>query len=172
MENTIDTMNNLKQKCNNIMTNFANLNLYIFNNNTTIPYENLILLELSVNDLAKQMQSIFYLINEEKTENDNDNNNNDNDNNNNNDNKTTLEYLHYDKCNNDKCNNDIFNEYENNNKLVDKTLINLMPLFFLYIMMIDKNSILNSKTFNTQNDDLNGLPYMSDEAKYDIIDLD
>ena len=166
MENTIDTMNNLKQKCNNIMTNFANLNLYIFNNNTTIPYENLILLELSINDFAKQMQSIFYLINEEKTENDNNDNNND---------KPTLEYLHDDKCNNDKCNNDkndIFNEYENNNKLVDKTLINLMPLFFLYIMMIDKNSILNSKTFNTQNDDLNGLPYMSDEAKYDIIDLD
>ena len=108
------------------------------------------------------------MINEEKTENNNDNNNNNND-------KPTLEYLHDDKCNNDKCNNDkndIFNEYENNNKLVDKTLINLMPLFFLYIMMIDKNSILNSKTFNTQNDDLNGLPYMSDEAKYDIIDLD
>ena len=55
MENTIDTMNNLKQKCNNIMTNFAHLNLYIFNNNT-IPYENLILLELSINDFSKQMQ--------------------------------------------------------------------------------------------------------------------
>ena len=65
-------------------------------------------------------------------------------------------------------------EYEKQKKtdvLVKNTIAKMLPLFLLYLMMCDNESILNSKTFGKNNDEiLNGIPNLNivPDLNYDV----
>ena len=148
--NLSNTMTNMNKKLNNIKLNFGNLYSYIpnlLNNNIIIPYENLILLEMSINDLSVQLQSIFTVIKEENAEENAEENN-------------KLEYItEIEGLEKIEGMEDKENLYKHQNEIVNKTLIKIMPIYFLYLMMIDTESILNSARFGKSNaDNLTGNP--------------
>ena len=154
--NLSNTMTNMNKKLNNIKLNFGNLYSYIpnlLNNNIIIPYENLILLEMSINDLSVQLQSIFTIIKEENNIEENAEENNTEENN-------KLEYItEIEGLEKIEGMEDKENLYKHQNEIVNKTLIKIMPIYFLYLMMIDTESILNSARFGKSNaDNLTGNP--------------
>lgn len=151
--NLSNTMTNMNNKLNNIKLNFGNLYSYIpnlLNNNIIIPYENLILLEMSINDLSVQLQSIFTVIKEENAEENVEQNN-------------KLEYITeikgFENIEDTIKIEDKEELYKHQTEIVNKTLIKMMPIYFLYLMMIDKESILNSSRFGKSNaNNLSGVP--------------
>ena len=153
--NLSNTMTNMNKKLNNIKLNFGNLYSYIpnlLNNNIIIPYENLILLEMSINDLSVQLQSIFTVIKEENNIEENEEENLEQNN--------KLEYItEIEGLEKIEGMEDKENLYKHQNEIVNKTLIKIMPIYFLYLMMIDTESILNSARFGKSNaDNLTGNP--------------
>ena len=114
--------NKIKKNYEKLYSEIPNLN----NNNIILPYENLILLEISLDDFANQLESIFLFIKFEKNDLENkkllEQQSNLNDINNRQSNVNDMNNL-----------NDINDRQSNvndTNKLVDKTIKNMLPLFF------------------------------------------
>jgi len=162
----MDTKNNLDIYLNKLNFSFNKITDdydYIFSNikllnNEIIINELLTNLEISMNDLSINMQSILFIIKNKKSI-DEENNHEENK-----------------KNNEEEYNNeDIY--MENKNKvLINNTVKNMMPYLFLYLMLIDKESILNSSSFYSKKNDnsneiLNGYPYLKTNNIY-IPDLD
>lgn len=149
--------NNLTQKQTNITQKYNNISLHFpkLLNNNIIQYEKINDLEISLNeldvslnDLDIQLQTFLYIIeqvnNMEKVNNINETND--------------LDSI-------DETNKNIQKQYEEikqTDKLIDTTINKMLPLFMLCLMMIDKNSILNSNRFgknnNNNKDNLDGKP--------------
>lgn len=98
--------------------------------------DDLLDLEISMDDLAIQIQSALFKVQQLE------------------DSKRESE-IEFEKF---KIKNDVNNDCnknndcnENNDKLVNKTIKDLMPLFFTYLMAVDKNSIINKKEFCNSN---------------------
>lgn len=66
------------------------------------------------------------------------------------------------------------NEKKENDLLVSNTMTNFLPLMMMYMMLIDKNSILNSKTFSKKNNDSSGNSFNSiiNENKIILPDIE
>jgi len=170
--------NKIKKNYEKLYSEIPNLN----NNNIILPYENLILLEISLDDFANQLESIFLFIKFEKNDLENkklleqqsnvsnvNNINNINNINDVNDMNDMNDVNDINNINDVNYVNDV-NNINNTNKLVDKTLKNMLPLFFFYLMAIDNNSILNSKTFGNLNinNNLNGEPKINISSEIEI----
>lgn len=151
LEHINNSIDNINIKYNKIKTKYEKLYSEIPNLtkcNIILPYENLILLEISLDDFANQLESIFLFIKFEINDLKN---------------KKLLEQQNnVDDTEYDD--NDTQSNVNDTNKLVDKTIKNMLPLFFFYLMMIDDNSILNSKTFGNSNisNILNGEPKINE----------
>ena len=156
-----DNLNNYITKLNNTFSKLTTDYNYISSNITKllnvdiIPYGYLTDLDISMNDLSINIQSILFIIenaieNEKAKENKSD--------------KTDDNYIKEQIINNDE-------QYEKHKKteiLVDNTMKKMLPVFLLCLMMYDNESILNSKSFggiNKNPDDiLTGLPNLN----YDV----
>ena len=135
--------------------NYISSNITKLLNVDIIPYGYLTDLDISMNDLSINIQSILFIIenaieNEKAKENKSD--------------KTDDNYIKEQIINNDE-------QYEKHKKteiLVDNTMKKMLPVFLLCLMMYDNESILNSKSFggiNKNPDDiLTGLPNLN----YDV----
>lgn len=108
----------------NLLCNKHNL---LLNNNDLLSYDTLVNLEVSMTDLSIQLQNITYLLNNEEYANANANANS---------NAKTPQLFEEEK-----------KQFDNNDKIITQTIINMLPLFFMYFMMCDKDSIINSKAF-------------------------
>ena len=156
-----DNLNNYITKLNNTFSKLTTDYNYISSNITKllnvdiIPYGYLTDLDISMNDLSINIQSILFIIenaieNEKAKENKSD--------------KTDDNYIKEQIINNDE-------QYEKHKKteiLVDNTMKKMLPVFLLCLMMYDNESILNSKSFGgiSKNPDnmLTGLPNLN----YDV----
>ena len=83
--------------------------------NDILKYDNLLDLEVSMNDLSINLQSVLYTIAQVEA------------------NEISKKELEEELQNKQKT-----------NKLVDSTLVNMMPLFFMCLMIADKDSILHT----------------------------
>ena len=156
-----DNLNNYITKLNNTFSklttdyNYISSNIKNLLNVDIIPYGYLTDLDISMNYLSINIQSILFIIenaieNEKAKENKSD--------------KTDDNYIKEQIINNDE-------QYEKHKKteiLVDNTMKKMLPVFLLCLMMYDNESILNSKSFggiNKNPDDiLTGLPNLN----YDV----
>jgi hypothetical protein len=154
-----DNLNNYITKLNNTFSKLTTDYNYISSNITKllnvdiIPYGYLTDLDISMNDLSINIQSILFII-ENAIENEKTKENDKNDDN----------YIKEQIINNDE-------QYEKHKKteiLVDNTMKKMLPVFLLCLMMYDNESILNSKSFGgiSKNPDnmLTGLPNLN----YDV----
>jgi hypothetical protein len=165
-----DNLNNYITKLNNTFSKLTTDYNYISSNITKllnvdiIPYGYLTDLDISMNDLLINIQSILFIIenaieNEKAKENESDEKDEKDDN-----------YIKEQIINNDE-------QYEKQKKteiLVDNTMKKMLPVFLLCLMMYDNESILNSKSFGgiSKNPDniLNGLPNLNivPDLNYDV----
>jgi len=183
--NNINNINNLFLK---IIENYNKIYPKLTNslNNYIIPYSSLLDLDVIMTNLSVELQSISMLI--EMNENNHNNDNNlDNsfkysfDNSFDNSFKKELNNDMQNDMQNDM-DNDIIKEYDNKiktDKLVNNTLNKMLPLIFLCMMMLDTESILNSRTFGQSiknkydENKLNGLPYINPNSNQNTdIDKD
>ena len=131
--NKIETIfKNLTNDYNSIILKLPNLLL-----NDILSYDHLLDIEVSMTDLSIHIQSILFII-EKSSE----GSNGITDSTSENSNEIRDGYTTY----KNKFEEEYINK-QNTDKLVDTTLCDMMPLFFLYLMMIDTKSILKSKTF-------------------------
>lgn len=185
----MDTKNNLDIYLNKLNFSFNKITDdydYIFSNikllnNEIIINELLTNLEISMNDLSINMQSILFIIKnkksiDEENKEKNEEEYNYEENNHEENNHEDYNYEENKKNNEEEYNNeDIY--MENKNKvLINNTVKNMMPYLFLYLMLIDKESILNSSSFYSKKNDnsneiLNGYPYLKTNNIY-IPELD
>ena len=170
-----DFISNLNNTFNKITNNYNKIYSKIPSllNNYILPFNNIIDLDSSLNELSIQLQSILFIIEREdssKMENENNvvnDGNNDGNNDDNNDN---------DSNNDNDGNNDNYEKEIKKDKIVNKTLIKMLPLFFYYLMMIDNESIINSKTFGESIkksysiNNLNGQPNLDNIDNIDNIE--
>ena len=177
-----DTVNNINKTFNKITENYNNISSKIENslNNYSIPYSIILDLDVSMTDLDIQLQSILFQIgrveNQDcgftKTNTKNYNTKTYNTESiNNQEIKSSKEYKEETNTQNDEQkdeqNDEQFDKKIKTDKLVDKTLKKMLPFFLLCLMMIDNESILNSKTFCQSNND-NDLKYQSTMKMLDI----
>jgi len=127
--------------------NYISSNITKLLNNDAIPYGYLTDLDISMNDLSINIQTILLII--ENTE-------------------STINTRERD------LENSLQLEYEKQKKndvLVKNTITKMLPLFLLYLMMYDNESILNSKTFGKNDEEtLNGIPNLNivSDLNYDV----
>lgn len=175
----MDTKNNLDIYLNKLNFSFNKITDdydYIFSNikllnNEIIINELLTNLEISMNDLSINMQSILFIIKNKKSIDEENKKNN----------EEEYNYEEYNHEENKENNEEEYNNediyMENKNKvLINNTVKNMMPYLFLYLMLIDKESILNSSSFYSKKNDnsneiLNGYPYLKTNNIY-IPELD
>jgi len=164
------------EKIDNIITSINKDYKYIYDdihnylNDGKVSYDQLINFEVSLEDLSIQLNSLVFLFKQIQIEsqvelfnpkkNNNYNTNNYNTNNYNTNNYNTNNYKE------DKIKQYIKEEQMNTkiDKIIDKTIFNILPLLFLYFMVIDKESILylkdfvenkNNKSNNTKEEEYN-----------------
>ena len=153
-----DNLNNYITKLNNTFSklttdyNYISTNITKLLNIDIIPYGYLTDLDISMNDLSINIQSILFIIentieNEKAKENESD--------------KNDENYIKEQIINNDE-------QYEKQKKteiLVDNTMKKMLPVFLLCLMMYDNESILNSKSFGgiskNPDDILTGIPNLN-----------
>jgi len=153
-----DNLNNYITKLNNTFSklttdyNYISTNITKLLNVDIIPYGYLTDLDISMNDLSINIQSILFIIenaieNEKAKENESD--------------KNDENYIKEQIINNDE-------QYEKQKKteiLVDNTMKKMLPVFLLCLMMYDNESILNSKSFGgiskNPDDILTGIPNLN-----------
>jgi hypothetical protein len=153
-----DNLNNYITKLNNTFSklttdyNYISTNITKLLNVDIIPYGYLTDLDISMNDLSINIQSILFIIenaieNEKAKENESD--------------KNDENYIKEQIINNDE-------QYEKQKKteiLVDNTMKKMQPVFLLCLMMYDNESILNSKSFGgiskNPDDILTGIPNLN-----------
>ena len=153
-DNLIHYMNKLNYTFTKLTTdyNYISTNITKLLNTEIIPYGHLTDLDISMNDLSINIQSILFII---KNANENDE-------------KYTTEHI-------------IKNEeqYEKQKKtevLVENTMQKMLPVFLLCMMMVDNESILKSNSFGNfcsfgnNNDILNGTPNLNSvpDLNYDV----
>ena len=135
-------INKLNIVFNKITADYSYLSSNITNllNNELILYDSLTELEISMNDLSINIQSILFIIEETKKQNEFENINY---------NENYIDYFEKEK-----------EKEKKNDVLVNNTVKRMLPYLFLYLMLIDKESILNSSSFGNNNidDKLNGCP--------------
>ena len=164
-----DNLNNYITKLNNTFSKLTTDYNYISSNITKllnvdiIPYGYLTDLDISMNDLSINIQSILFII-ENAIENEKAKANKNESDENNENNENYENYIKEQIINNDE-------QYEKHKKteiLVDNTMKKMLPVFLLCLMLYDNESILNSKSFggiNKNPDDiLTGLPNLN----YDV----
>ena len=142
-----DVISNINKTYNKIIDNYNNIysKLPQYLNNYIIPYNTVVDLDVSMTDLSIQLQSILFIIESQEE----------------NSCKGNLDVeleIDIDVEQNEK---DIKVD-----KIVDNTIVKMMPLFLLCLMMVDNESILHSSTFgksirnrfnnNDNNDNING----------------
>jgi len=164
-DNLIHYMNKLNYSFTKLTNdyNYISSNITKLLNNDVIPYEHLTDLDISMNDLSINIQTILIIIeNTKNTENIE-----------NIDNTRELEGLKPSQRELEGFDPSEL-EYEKQKKtdlLVKNTLTRMLPIFLLYLMLYDNESILNSKTFGKNNDEtLNGIPNLNiiPELNYDV----
>jgi len=148
-DNLINNMNKLNYTFTKLTNdyNYISSNITKLLNNDAIPYGYLTDLDISMNDLSINIQTILLII--ENTE-------------------STINTRERD------LENSLQLEYEKQKKndvLVKNTITKMLPLFLLYLMMYDNESILNSKTFGKNDEEtLNGIPNLNivSDLNYDV----
>ena len=173
------------EKIDNIMSSINKYYKYIYDdihnylNDGKITYNELIDFEISLEDLSIQLKSLVFLfkdkhyqcINNDNDNNDNNNNDNDNDTNINSyedTNKNSDKIKQYNKEvkkeNKKKIDNKIDNKID---YITNKTIFNVIPLLFLYFMIIDKDSILYLKDFGVNiNDTYTNIEINTKQKEY------
>ena len=157
-DNLIHYMNKLNYTFTKLTNDYNYISSNITNllNNDVIPYDHLTDLDISMNDLSINIQTILLII--ENTENTNEFNIRDSTH------PSVTSELEGLKP----------SEYEKQKKidvLVKNTITKMLPLFLLYLMLYDNESILNSKTFGKNDEEiLNGIPNLNivPDLNYDV----
>ena len=120
-DNLIHYMNKLNYTFTKLTNDYNYISSNITNllNNDEIPYDHLTDLDISMNDLSINIQSILFII--ENAENS-------------------------DKCHEEQVikNQEEYEKQKKTDTLVNNTIINMLPIFLLCLMMFDKESILKS----------------------------
>ena len=154
------------EKIDNIITSINKDYKYIYDdihnylNDGKVSYDQLINFEVSLEDLSIQLNSLVFLFKQIQIE-------------------SQVELFNPKKNNNYNTNNYNTNNYKEDkikqyikeeqmntkiDKIIDKTIFNILPLLFLYFMVIDKESILylkdfvenkNNKSNNTKEEEYN-----------------
>jgi len=132
--------------------NYISSNITKLLNTDIIPYGNLTDLDISMNDLSINIQSILFIIeNAENAEN-------------------------ADKSHEEQIikNQEEYEKQKKTDILVDNTITKMIPIFLLCLMMFDKESILKSKTFgnnindSNDNDNNNDVNNFLSDLKYNV----
>ena len=153
-DNLIHYMNKLNYTFTKLTNDYNYISSNITNllNNDEIPYDHLTDLDISMNDLSINIQTILLLV--ENSEN-------------------TNEFNLRDGTH-PSVTRELDTGFEKQKKtdiLVKNTIAKMLPLFLLYLMLYDNESILNSKTFGKNDEEiLNGIPNLNivPDLNYDV----
>lgn len=155
-DNLIHYMNKLNYTFTKLTNDYNYISSNITNllNNDEIPYDHLTDLDISMNDLSINIQTILLLV--ENSENTMD---------------TGFEKSREQIKGDLERKPSEFEKQKKTDILVKNTIAKMLPLFLLYLMMYDNESILNSKTFGKNDEEiLNGIPNLNivPDLNYDV----
>ena len=144
-DNLVHYMNKLNYTFTTITKdyNYISSNFTKLLNCDIIPYDNLTDLDISMNDLSINLQTLLFMIEHAVMNDTNDTN--------------VKEQINK--------NQEQYEKQKKTDLLVDTTLTKMLPIFLLCLMMFDKESILNFNSFGKNSskidETLNGLPNMT-----------